>query len=45
MPCDEPWPDEQVQHFRAWIDRDAALAEEVRAGDDHAIDDRALVAG
>lgn len=20
MPCDEPWPDELVQRFRAWID-------------------------
>lgn len=20
MPCDEPWPDEHVQVFRAWID-------------------------
>lgn len=20
MPCDEPWPDEQVERFRAWID-------------------------
>jgi len=20
MPCDEPWPEEQVQRFRAWID-------------------------
>jgi hypothetical protein len=20
MPCDEPWPDEQVQRFRDWID-------------------------
>ena len=20
MPCDEPWPDEHVQLFRAWID-------------------------
>jgi hypothetical protein len=20
MPCDEPWPDEQVQRFRSWID-------------------------
>lgn len=20
MPCDEPWPDEQVQRFRTWID-------------------------
>jgi len=20
MPCDGPWPDEQVQRFRAWID-------------------------
>lgn len=20
MPCDEPWPDEQVQRFKAWID-------------------------
>jgi hypothetical protein len=20
MPCDDPWPDEQVQRFRAWID-------------------------
>ena len=21
MPCDDPWPDEQVQRFRAWIER------------------------
>jgi hypothetical protein len=20
MPCDNPWPDEQVQRFRRWID-------------------------
>jgi hypothetical protein len=20
MPCDEPWPDEQVQRVKAWID-------------------------
>jgi hypothetical protein len=20
MPCDEPWPDEQVRRFRGWID-------------------------
>jgi exonuclease VII small subunit len=20
MPCDEPWPEEQVQRFKAWID-------------------------
>jgi hypothetical protein len=20
MPCDEPWPEEQVERFRAWID-------------------------
>ena len=20
MPCDEPWPDEQVERFRRWID-------------------------
>ena len=20
MPCDDPWPDEQVQRFRDWID-------------------------
>jgi hypothetical protein len=20
MPCDEPWPEEQVGRFRAWID-------------------------
>ena len=20
MPCDEPWPEELVQRFRAWID-------------------------
>jgi hypothetical protein len=20
MPCDEQWPDEQVQRFRSWID-------------------------
>jgi hypothetical protein len=20
MPCDDPWPDAQVQKFRAWID-------------------------
>jgi hypothetical protein len=20
MPCDEPWPDDQVQRFRDWID-------------------------
>ena len=20
MPCDEPWPEEQVRRFRAWID-------------------------
>ena len=20
MPCDDPWPAEQVQRFRAWID-------------------------
>ena len=20
MPCDEPWPDEQLQRFRSWID-------------------------
>ena len=19
MPCDDPWPDEQVQRFRGWI--------------------------
>jgi hypothetical protein len=21
MPCDGPWPDEQVQRFRDWIDQ------------------------
>jgi hypothetical protein len=20
MPCDQPWPDEQVRRFRDWID-------------------------
>jgi hypothetical protein len=20
MPCDEPWPDDQLQRFRDWID-------------------------
>ena len=20
MPCDAPWPEEDVEHFRAWID-------------------------
>jgi hypothetical protein len=20
MPCDEPWPEEQVQRFRDWVD-------------------------
>jgi hypothetical protein len=20
MPCDEPWPDDLVQRFRAWVD-------------------------
>jgi hypothetical protein len=20
MPCDDPWPDENVERFRAWID-------------------------
>jgi hypothetical protein len=23
MPCDEPWPEEQVRRFRAWIDAGA----------------------
>jgi hypothetical protein len=22
MPCDGPWPDEQVERFRAWIEAD-----------------------
>jgi hypothetical protein len=21
MPCDQPWPDEQVERFRRWIDQ------------------------
>ena len=21
MPCDDPWPDEQVQRFRDWMDQ------------------------
>jgi hypothetical protein len=23
MPCDDPWPEEQVERFRAWIDAGA----------------------